>query len=554
MSSYKETFRDFPVRQMVIICLIRFSEPLAFTSIFPYIYFMIRDFQISPTEQEISKYSGYIASSFAFCQFLFAVKWGKLLDKIGRKSILLMGLFGTSLSLLLFGFSQNYYWALLARSLAGVLNGNVAVLRTMIGEIATEKRHQPYAFMTMPLLFNFGAIIGPAIGGSPWLTRPSKKNPYQNQHNDTIITNGIIEDFYEKFITRFPYALSNVVVALFLWFSLICGFLFLEETHDVYKYRKDYGVELGDWLLSKIGIKSPIRPWNATNLAITPIDEHQHLLPDETTALLETAEAEDVFPEAEPELEVASIHSDEDIERQQEDRQQQPTLLRVQTYSNAFTPKVIGVITGNFIISLHSVTYNEFLPVFLASRFQPDQLQFPFLITGGLGLDTSYIGTLFSSTGIMGMLIVLVLFPLITSKLGTVKGYRLSVSIFPIVYFLVPFAIFTKHDYNSNFPTWFTPILLYCLTSLKTLASSTGMPQVTILNHRAAEKKYRAYVNSSAMSIISLSRFCGPIVFGYLMSIGDKYQIGWLIWWIMSGLALIGMIQSYWIDEDDDDE
>lgn len=139
MSSYKETFRDFPVRQMVIICLIRFSEPLAFTSIFPYIYFMIRDFQISPTEQEISKYSGYIASSFAFCQFLFAVKWGKLLDKIGRKSILLMGLFGTSLSLLLFGFSQNYYWALLARSLAGVLNGNVAVLRTMIGEIATEK-------------------------------------------------------------------------------------------------------------------------------------------------------------------------------------------------------------------------------------------------------------------------------------------------------------------------------------------------------------------------------------------------------------------------------
>lgn len=64
---------------------------------------------------------------------------GKLLDKIGRKSILLMGLFGTSLSLLLFGFSQNYYWALLARSLAGVLNGNVAVLRTMIGEIATEK-------------------------------------------------------------------------------------------------------------------------------------------------------------------------------------------------------------------------------------------------------------------------------------------------------------------------------------------------------------------------------------------------------------------------------
>ncbi|RCK58219.1 hypothetical protein Cantr_06831 [Candida viswanathii] len=550
--SYKETFRDFPIRQMLVVCIIRFSEPLAFTSIFPYIYFMIRDFKVAPTEQEISKYSGYIASSFAFCQFLFAVRWGTLLDRIGRKSILLIGLAGTSASLLLFGFSQNYYWALAARSLAGVLNGNVAVLRTMIGEIATEKRHQPYAFMTMPLLFNFGAIIGPAIGGSPWLTRPSGKNPYSDGEERML---GVGE-VYERFITRFPYALSNVVVAMFLWFSLICGFLFLEETHDVYKYKKDYGVELGDWLLSKIGVSSPIRPWNLNQLAITPI-EPPHL-PDETTAFLEAAEAEDVFPEAEPEPETVSIHSCDDIEQQQQPQPQPqqpvPHLLRVQTYSNAFTPKVIGVITGNFIISLHSVTYNEFLPVFLASRFQPEQLRFPFTITGGLGLDTSYIGTLFSSTGIMGMAIVLVLFPLITAKLGTVGGYRLSVSIFPVVYFLVPLLIFTVHEYNEFFPVWFTPVLLYCLTSLKTLASSTGMPQVTILNHRAAQKKYRAYVNSASMSIISLSRFCGPIVFGYLMSVGDKHSMGWLIWWVMSGLALIGLIQSYWIDERDEEE
>ena len=53
-------------------------------------------------------------------------------------------------------------------------------------------------------------------------------------------------------------------------------------------------------------------------------------------------------------------------------------------------------------------------------------------------LDTNYIGTLFSSTGIMGMLIVLVLFPLIDSKLGTIGGYRLSVSIFPLIYLIIP--------------------------------------------------------------------------------------------------------------------
>ena len=72
----KESLNDFPIRQMIIICIIRFAEPLAFTSIFPYIYFMIRDFHIAIKEEDISQYSGYIASSFAICQFLFAIHWG----------------------------------------------------------------------------------------------------------------------------------------------------------------------------------------------------------------------------------------------------------------------------------------------------------------------------------------------------------------------------------------------------------------------------------------------------------------------------------------------
>lgn len=74
--TFREQLSGFPVWQMIIICIIRFSEPISFTSLFPYVYFMIRDFKIAPTEEDISKYSGYLASSFAFAQFLFAVQWG----------------------------------------------------------------------------------------------------------------------------------------------------------------------------------------------------------------------------------------------------------------------------------------------------------------------------------------------------------------------------------------------------------------------------------------------------------------------------------------------
>ncbi|KAK6458242.1 major facilitator superfamily domain-containing protein [Scheffersomyces xylosifermentans] len=565
--TFSEQMKGFPARQMFIVCIIRFSEPLAFTSLFPYIYFMIRDFHIAEREQDISKYSGYLASSFAFCQFLFAVRWGKLSDKIGRKIILLIGLFGTSVSLICFGFSTNYWFALVSRSLAGVLNGNVAVLRTMIGEIATERRHQALAFSTLPLLFNFGSIIGPAIGGSKFLTHPRKENPYHPGEVLNVLEG--TKSFYDKFIQKYPYALSNIVVAGFLWFSLVCGVLFLEETHEVHKYRRDYGVDLGDWLLSKVGISVPVRPWHKRNF--TSASAQYDILPSEISPLLRDSISS-------PNADEASIQSEtvgDDDDFSSEIQSVKPYISRrmsqaivktysmseheveipnTPSYSNAFTPRVITVITGNFIISLHSVTYNEFLPVFLASRFQKDKLRFPFRIEGGFGLDVSYIGTLFSSTGIMGMLIILLIFPLIDRKLGTINGYRLSVSIFPLVYFLVPLSIFTLHDYNPNFAKWVTPVLLYSLTSLKTLASATGMPQVMLLNHRAAAKEHRAYVNSASMSIIALARCTGPIVFGYLMSIGDKIGTGELLWWVMSLLAGFGMIQSYWMEDREDDE
>jgi MFS family permease len=522
---------------------------------------MIRDFKIAKEEKDIARYSGYLASSFAFCQFLFAVKWGKLADRVGRKLVLLAGLMGTSISLILFGFSQNFYMALAARSLSGCLNGNVAVLRTVVGEIATEKRHQPLAFSTLPLLFNFGAVVGPMIGG--YFSTPKANNPYESSE---LVT------FMSKLSEKFPYAMSNIVVAMFLWFSLICGTLFLEETHEVFKYRRDIGVDFGDYLLTKMGFSCPVRPWNRHTVPITSPTPESELeavpLPQyasENTPLL----VEEDTASIDSETSITSLNADNVLaaavttaiiktySKEEEEDIEEANAARINTpykvdYSGAFTPRVIAVITGNFIISLHSVTYNEFLPVFLAGNFQRQKLDFPFKIGGGFGWNVDSIGTLLSSTGIMGILIILVIFPIIDSKLGTINGYRLSVMIFPVVYFMVPFAIFTLPQYNDYFPKWVTPIFLYTLTSCRTLASSTGMPQINILNHRAAARQHRTYVNSTTMSFLALARFTGPLFFGWVMSFGETYNIGWLTWWIMSLLALGGMVQLFWLEDYED--
>lgn len=62
--------------------------------------------------------------------------WGTLSDRIGRKPVLLLGLFGVACSALLFGLSRTFLWAVLARALAGALNGNVAVVKSVVGEVS----------------------------------------------------------------------------------------------------------------------------------------------------------------------------------------------------------------------------------------------------------------------------------------------------------------------------------------------------------------------------------------------------------------------------------
>lgn len=552
--TYKEQIAGFPVKQMLVVSLMRFAEPIAYTSLFPYIYFMIRDFHIAPTEQEISKYSGYLASSFALFQCLFAVQWGRLSDKIGRKPILICGLLGTSLSLLIFGFSTNYYMALFARSLAGTLNGNISVYRTMIGEICVERKHQALGFSTLPLLFNLGTVIGPLIGGSHMFTRPSDHSPYELGSGGNAVEGvaGVagVGAFLDNLRSQHPYALSNIVVSLILWCSVLTGFLFLEETHEKFRNRRDIGIELGDSLQVLFGRKRPVRPWN------TRADS------DETSPLLElSVEAHRCSDDAAVDSGTSSDETDEidAVEpfmsksmSQAVVRRYSQTSMNLKLEKNALTPQVITVIAALCIISLHSISYAEFMPVFLAARFRKDDLHFPFKVAGGFGLDSSYIGTLFSSTGLAGMMIVLVIFPWIDRTLGTIEGFRLSLCFFPIVYACVPLSIFTLHKYNAAFPTWLTPVVLYMLTSFKTLASATGMPQVMLLNHRAATKEHRAYVNSLSMSMLALTRCIGPIIFGYLMTLGDSWHIGWLSWWIMSLLAVFGLVQSLYMKDYDD--
>jgi MFS family permease len=105
------------------------------------------------------------AISYRSADFV-GLPWGRLSDSWGRKPIVLCGLLGTVAATLVFGFSKSYIQALLARTSAGLLNGNVGVIRTMVAEMVVERAHQAKAFSVMPVVWSAGSILGPVLGGA----------------------------------------------------------------------------------------------------------------------------------------------------------------------------------------------------------------------------------------------------------------------------------------------------------------------------------------------------------------------------------------------------
>jgi MFS family permease len=204
-------------------------------SIFPYAYRMIETFDITSDSTQISMYAGMLITSFAFAEFSTGVIWGRISDKIGRKPVLIMGLIGTALSMVSFGFATSLPAAIVARALGGLLNGNVGVLQTTVAELVTSKEHQPRAYSIMPFVWCLGSIIGPAMGGA--LAAPCEAYPWLFPR-DTIFA-------------RHPFLLPNLVCVGVLMVGIMIGLLFLEETHPDLKWRRDFGLELGRRIMGK---------------------------------------------------------------------------------------------------------------------------------------------------------------------------------------------------------------------------------------------------------------------------------------------------------------
>ena len=86
-----------------------------------------------------------------------------MIDRIGRRPVILLGLIGVTVSTFSFGLARTFWWAVISRALAGALSGNTAVIQSVVGEI-TDDTNIGLAYPLMGMSWSLGCIIGPMIG------------------------------------------------------------------------------------------------------------------------------------------------------------------------------------------------------------------------------------------------------------------------------------------------------------------------------------------------------------------------------------------------------
>ncbi|KAL1961965.1 hypothetical protein VTN77DRAFT_700 [Rasamsonia byssochlamydoides] len=505
----------FPIRQLFVLALVRICEPIAFMSIFPYAYYMVESFHVTDNDQKIALYAGMITSSFTLAEFSTGVFWGRMSDKIGRKPVLIMGLIGTAISMIVFGFSPNLPTAMIARALGGLLNGNIGVLQTTVAEIVTVKEHQPRAYSIMPFVWCLGSIIGPALGGA-------LAQPCQNYHG--LCKPGTIFD-------RFPFLLPNLVCVAILVFGITIGILFLEETHAEKKYRRDPGLELGRWLLGKFS------GGHMCSSNEEKAEENREgdfgLFEDDPPPVYRSREASPRPSSADG---PRSVAADDDVEEQCNNKGL--------GFSKAFTKQVIFNIVSYGILAYHSVSFDQLMPVFLSTPKSDDAVVLPFKFTGGLALSTKTIGFMLAIQGVYSMIAQLWLFPFVVRHFGTLRTFRFVLMIWPPLYFAVPYLILLPKSLQI-------PAVYVALMGKITLHVIAFPSSAILLANAAPSLTVLGSINGVAASTASLSRALGPTITGLLHSKGLESGYSVLAWWACGVVCVIGAIESCFMEEVD---
>nr|CAB3472877.1 unnamed protein product [Digitaria exilis] len=221
-----------PYVEFLYIWISCLCAALPIQSLFPYLYFMIRDLKVAKEEQDIGFYAGFVGATYFLGRTISAVPWGMFADKYGRKPCIVISIVSVVVFNTLFGLSTSYWMAIVTRGLLGLLCGILGPIKAYASEVC-RKEHQALGISLVTSSRAIALVIGPAIGG--FLAQPAQK--YPNLFSE------------ESIFGRFPYFLPCFVISLLAAGSCIACIWLPETLH----FHNDDKVEAIDEVEAQTG-------------------------------------------------------------------------------------------------------------------------------------------------------------------------------------------------------------------------------------------------------------------------------------------------------------
>jgi len=469
----------FPIFEFFILSMAVFSSAISLSGLFPYVPFMVIWLGLAKTEDEAGYSSGLLASAMMFGRLLSSIVWGQIADKYGRKPCILCGCIAIFFFSLMFGMSNTFVMALLARFGLGFFNPIWGVAKTLVSELCTKKQEARGMALTTGC-WSIGLIFGPSVGGL--LANPCELYPSVFGGSDLL--------------NNYPYLLPNIVTAAISGLGATLVYLYFPET--LFNKERKEGEEM-----------------------ITINDDANRVKEDKEAS----AHSPPFSQGRDSKVADGSSEKPEDIENDKVEEEELRFGASVMELLSV--PGVMPALIAYFLLSFCSICFDEVVPLWAMATAKH----------GGLALPQQDIGKLMTLAGCGLTFYTFVIYPPLANYLGKTIGFKVG------MLFSSPCFVFITllSGMNEDSPyRW--PLLVIIYTLAKSGCSLCFSSLALVLNS-CVEKEARASLNGLSMCCGSIAKAIGPfsasILFAWSLNNGLAFPLDFHILFLIVGFSSV---------------
>jgi len=157
--------RKHDARKLTVLLMAAFIDMVGYAMVFPLLpFYAVR---LGGGAQAV----GWLVAAFSIAQVAASPLWGRFSDRWGRRPGLLIGLAGSAVAFLIFGFATSLWLLFLSRLVQGASGGTTGLMQAYVADtVLPEGRAEALGWLSAAT--SAGVMIGPALGSLSWWFGP----------------------------------------------------------------------------------------------------------------------------------------------------------------------------------------------------------------------------------------------------------------------------------------------------------------------------------------------------------------------------------------------